>query len=76
MKVSLRQCPVCGESYGSFTTVSGARHGVMCKCDRLANAAEGLVYIVGIGFCSLVLIQFEKNMHMLQKIVDLVKSIW
>jgi hypothetical protein len=76
MKVNLRKCPVCTENYGSFTTALGAKHGILCRCDKLAGLAEGLVYIVGIAFCSLVLVQTEKNLHMMKKVIDLLNTIW
>jgi len=77
MKVNLYKCPVCGDSYGMLETAKGAKHPVTCLCDKVhTKAVKFLFGIVGIAFTFLVMIQVEKNVHMLKKVVDTLKSIW
>jgi hypothetical protein len=76
MKVNLSKCPVCGDNYGELRTAEGSVENLYCRCQHRFNSCIAINgYIVGIGFVSLLLIQFEKNIHMLKKIVDLLHNL-
>jgi hypothetical protein len=75
LKVKLSKCPCCGENYGEVREGNGVGY-IHCKCDTWTNGGKLLAVFVGIAFCFLILVQVEKNMHILKKVVDLVCNLW